>query len=60
MGSQTETRVGHAAMEAFLLLNGWEIVRGVDEQERVILQAASGKCAREAFTQWLRGHLKTS
>ena len=53
-------RVGHAAMETFLLLNGWEIVCGVDEQESVILQVASGNCSREALTQWLRGHVKPS
>jgi death-on-curing protein len=35
-------RVGHAAMEAFLLLNGWKITCGVNEQERVILEVASG------------------
>ena len=53
-------RVGHAAMEAFLLLNGWEITCGVDEQEKVILQVASGNCSREAFTAWLNGHIKPS
>jgi death-on-curing protein len=53
-------RVGHAAMEAFLLLNGWEINCGVDEQERVILQVASGNCSREAFTSWLKSHIKPS
>ena len=37
-------RVGHAATEAFLLLNGWEIICGVDEQERMILEVASGEC----------------
>jgi death-on-curing protein len=30
-------RVGHAAMETFLVLNGWEVTAGVDEQEQVIL-----------------------
>jgi death on curing protein len=53
-------RIGHAAMEAFLLLNGWEIACGVDEQESVILQVASGASSREAFTQWLTSHLKRS
>jgi death on curing protein len=53
-------RIGHAAMEVFLLLNGWEIVCGVDEQESVVLQVASGASSREEFTQWLRSHLKRS
>jgi prophage maintenance system killer protein len=47
-------------MEAFLLLNGWEITCGVDEQERAILQVASGNSSREAFTAWLKGHIKPS
>ncbi len=49
-------RTGHAAMEVFLLLNGCEIQSPVDEQERVILQVASGEMDREAFTLWLRDH----
>ena len=53
-------RIGHAAMEAFLLLNDWEIACGVDEQESVILQVASGASSREAFTQWLTSHLQRS
>src|SRR6266571_3420897 len=28
-------RVGHAAMETFLVLNGYELTAGVDEQEAV-------------------------
>jgi death-on-curing protein len=37
-------RVGHAAMEVFLLLNGHEIDASVDEQETIIID---GK--RESF-----------
>lgn len=51
-------RVGHAAMETFLLLNGWEIACAVDEQERVILEVASGEYSRQAFTAWLKEHIK--
>jgi death-on-curing protein len=51
-------RVGHAAMEVFLMLNGYEIEASVEEQERVILQVASGKMGREAFTQWLQAHIR--
>lgn len=50
-------RTGHAAMEVFLRLNGFEIQSSVDEQESVILQAASGELNREAFTVWLRDHV---
>lgn len=50
-------RTGHAAMETFLILNGYEIDATVDEQERVILQVASGELEREEFTDWLRNHI---
>jgi death-on-curing protein len=46
-------RIGHAAMEVFLVLNGFELSESVDEQERAILAVASGKMSREAFTAWL-------
>ena len=50
-------RTAHATMETFLVLNGYEIRASVDEQERVILQVAAGKMAREAFMEWLRKHV---
>ena len=46
-------RAAHAAMEVFLLLNGFEIEASVDEQEQVILQVAAGEMEREALTEWL-------
>lgn len=46
-------RTGHAAMEIFLLLNGYEIDSPIDDQERTILQVASGNMSREEFTNWL-------
>src|ERR1041385_5154493 len=36
-------RVGHAAMETFLVLNGFEIEAATNEQERVILGLAAGE-----------------
>ncbi len=50
-------RTGHAAMETFLLLNGYEIEASIDEQEQIILQVASGEFGREEFTAWLRCHI---
>ncbi|MBH0204207.1 MAG: type II toxin-antitoxin system death-on-curing family toxin, partial [Nitrospira sp.] len=35
-------RTGHAAVEVFLVLNGYELAATVDEQVGVILQIASG------------------
>lgn len=49
-------RVGHAAMETFLVLNGWELAAGVDEQEQRILSLAAGAVAREEFTAWVQSH----
>jgi len=48
-------RVGHAAMETFLLLNGHELASPIDEAERVILGVAAGTLDREGFTSWVRG-----
>lgn len=51
-------RTAHAAMETFLVLNGYEIRATVDEQEKIILQVASGEIGLDAFTDWLRGHIE--
>lgn len=51
-------RIGHAAMESFLMLNGSEIDCHVDEQERIILAVAAGEMGREQFTEWLTRHVR--
>lgn len=50
-------RVGHSAMEVFLLLNDQEIEASVDEQEKVIIGVASGKVSRLELSEWLSQHL---
>ena len=50
-------RVGHAAMETFLMLNGFEIDANIDEQEQIILDVAAGRLRREEFTSWLGRHI---
>ncbi|MBA4379351.1 MAG: type II toxin-antitoxin system death-on-curing family toxin [Anaerolinea sp.] len=50
-------RAGHAAMETFLMLNGYEISASVDGQVEIVLGVASGKISREVFTNWLRNHI---
>jgi len=50
-------RVGHAAMETFLILNGFDIEASVDEQEPIILELASGELTREILTAWLNDHV---
>ena len=51
-------RVGHAAMETFLVLNGTEIDAAVDDQERIMLDLAAGRIDRLHLTDWLRNHLR--
>lgn len=50
-------RVGHAAMETFLVLNGWEIAASVDEQEAVILGVASSQLSLDRLTVWVAEHI---
>lgn len=50
-------RVGHAVMETFLVLNGYEVSALIPEQEEVILSLAAGELDREGFCEWLRGHI---
>jgi death-on-curing protein len=50
-------RIGHGAMEVFLLLNSYEIEATVDDQENVIIGVASGKISRIELSEWLAKHL---
>jgi death-on-curing protein len=50
-------RIGHAALETFLVINGCEIDASVDEQAQIILLVASGLMKRDEFTTWLRNHI---
>jgi len=50
-------RVAHAAMETFLVLNGWEVRASVDQQERLMLQLATGEISRDELASWLRDHV---
>ena len=51
-------RIGHAAMETFLVLNGHEIDASVDDQEDLIRGVASGGIAREELGEWPQEHLR--
>jgi death-on-curing protein len=53
-------RVGHAAMETFLVLNGYQIKATVDEQERIVLDLAAGTLTPEALAAWLNDHITTA
>ncbi len=49
-------RIGHAAMETFLMLNGAELDASVDESEKIVLLLASGNMSRDAFVVWIVEH----
>ena len=51
-------RVGHDAMETFLVLNSTEIAAPVDEEERLMLDLAAGRISLGHLTDWLRQHVK--
>jgi death-on-curing protein len=49
-------RIGHAAMEVLMLLNGMELMASVDESEAVVLKIATGALGRESLARWLAEH----
>jgi len=49
-------RIAHAALEAFLVINGHELSAPVDEQEKLFWQLASKQVSRETFTEWVVAH----
>ena len=51
-------RIGHAAMEATLVLNGFELTASADASEAAVLAVASGQLDREAFTLWVSNNLR--
>jgi len=55
--SDGNKRVGHAALEAFLILNGYELAATVDEGETAILGVASGRWSQADLLAWIRLHL---
>lgn len=51
-------RVGHAALETFLLLNGHELSSTVDKAEHIILSVAAGRLDRDGLLEWVRQSLR--
>jgi death on curing protein len=50
-------RIGHAAMEVYLVMNGKEIKALIDEQEKIILDLAANRIDRQVFTDWICSHI---
>jgi death-on-curing protein len=53
-------RIGHASMEVFLVMNGYEIEARVEAQEGIVVGVASGEVSRRGFIEWLQEHVVTT
>ena len=53
-------RIGHAALEATLMLNGYELVVGIDAAEEEILAVAAGQRTRDELQGWVEKHMRSS
>jgi death-on-curing protein len=51
-------RVAHAAMEVFLVLNGFELRATIEEQETLFLGLAEGRSSRPELQAWLQEHTR--
>ena len=51
-------RIGHAALEVFLVLNSLELVAEVDDSEATILALACGELSREELLAWVKRNRK--
>lgn len=51
-------RTGHAAMETFLLLNGYELMPSYEAQQHIIEGVAAGSMPREQFTEWVAASIE--
>jgi len=51
-------RIGHAAMETFLVMNGFDLAADVDDAEKIILTLAAGNLPREELLDWVKSHIQ--
>jgi death-on-curing protein len=51
-------RIGHATMETFLVMNGFELVADIDEAEKTILTLAAGDLSREELHDWITSRIQ--
>ena len=49
-------RVGYAAAELFLWLNGYELDTNIDDAEQTVLRLAAGDLERETLQKWIAKH----
>ena len=51
-------RIGHAAMETFLILNGKELNADIDDAESLFLKLAAGNVERGELVEWITANVK--
>jgi death-on-curing protein len=51
-------RVGHAALEVFLVLNGYELQGTIALAEQIVLGVAAGAIDRTEFLAWVRTQMR--
>lgn len=51
-------RTGHAALDAFLMLNGFELAATVDDAESSVVAVATGRLDRDGLTDWVRSRTR--
>lgn len=52
-------RIGYAAADVFLRINGMKLTAPVDDAERIVLALASGDLSRETLQEWIERHVTT-
>lgn len=50
-------RIGYAAADVFLRINGMKLAAPVDDAERTVLALVSGELSREALQEWIERHV---
>ena len=50
-------RVGHAALETFLVLNGYELMGDIGDAEKLMLNLAAGEVTRDELLNWIKSQM---
>ena len=51
-------RVGHAALETFLVLNGYELMGDISDAEKLMLNLAAGEVTRDELRNWIKSQMR--
>ncbi|MHB8972641.1 MAG: type II toxin-antitoxin system death-on-curing family toxin [Pirellulaceae bacterium] len=50
-------RVGHAALETCLVLNGYELMGDIGDAEKLMLNLAAGEVTRDELLNWIKSQM---